>query len=112
MVLETTGARVLSTTRWEEAQQVISDASLDVLVLCYTLSSEDRLSILEFAERERPEIKTLVLRADGQSHPDFEKDTLDVFAGTRAFKAKVVELLERTPAEPRGNTDESASETA
>ena len=96
MVLETTGASVVATTGWEQAQQVISNPSLDLLVLCYTLSSEDRQSILQFAQGIRPEITTLVLRADGQSSADFGKDTLDVFAGPRAFKAKVMELLQRT----------------
>jgi DNA-binding NtrC family response regulator len=96
MVLETTGARVLATTRWEEAQQVIENATVSLLVLCYTLSSEDRLLILQFAQRVSPEINALVLRADGQSPPDFDKDTLDVFAGPRAFKAKVMEMLQRT----------------
>jgi DNA-binding response OmpR family regulator len=60
MVLETTGSVVRATAEPEEAERIIRDERPALLVLCYTLSPEDRSSILSSAQLLRPDMKTLV----------------------------------------------------
>jgi DNA-binding NtrC family response regulator len=65
MVLETIGGEVHATTRREDAERIIAGVRLRLLVLCYTLSLEDREAMLEAVRRASPWTKTLVLKADG-----------------------------------------------
>ncbi len=91
LVLESTGGAVHATTKLLEAERILEENHPDLLVLCYTLTATDQAEILASAQRFRPGIKTLVLTADGQRETG-EGDH-DIFAGARAFKAKVVEVL-------------------
>jgi len=92
MLLETTGSKVHATTEPEQAEQIIREERPDLLVLCYTLSPEDRTNILSAAQHLRPEMKTLILTADGTSETG--NGDLDIFTGARALRAKVVEMLD------------------
>ena len=103
MLLATTGFQVYATTEWEAAERVIKEEKPALFVLCYTLAPGDRSSILNSAERLYPEMRVLILTADGQPSDDSPEDTLNIFAGARAFKARVVELL-RQRSEPRERT--------
>lgn len=91
LVLESTGGTVHATTKILEAERILRDEHPDLLVLCYTLTAADRAEILESAQQFCPGIRTLVLTADGQ--PETGHGDHDIFTGTRAFKAKVVEVL-------------------
>ena len=95
MVLETIGGRVCATTDFEETKQMMTEAEPDVLVLCYTLNADDRESILSSAEALRPEMKILVLIADGPASKQMSDDAFSIFAGPAALKAKVTEMLGR-----------------
>ncbi|MDP9050750.1 MAG: hypothetical protein M3O31_08525 [Acidobacteriota bacterium] len=92
MLLETTGRVVHATTEPEQAEQIIREEHPDLLVLCYTLSPDDRSSILSAAQHLRPAMRTLILTADGTTETG--QDDLSIFTGARALKAKVVEMLD------------------
>lgn len=91
LVLESTGGAVHATTKLMEAERILLEKHPNLLVLCYTLNTEDRAVILDSAQRFCPGIKTLTLTADGQ--PETGEGDHDIFTGARAFKAKVVEVL-------------------
>ena len=91
MVLESTGGDVHATTKLLEAEQILREQHPTLVVLCYTLSGPERAAILSSAQHLRPDIKTLVLTADGQ--PESSEGDHDIFTGARAFKARVVEIL-------------------
>ena len=93
MLLETTGFKVYATTQWEDAERIIEEEKPALFVLCYTLSPEDRSSILRAAQRLGPEMRLLILTADGQPSEDSPSDSLNIFSGARAFRAKVMDLL-------------------
>ena len=93
MLLETTGSKVYATTRWEDAERIIKEQHPTLFVLCYTLTPEDRSSVLHFAQRFSPEMRLLILTADGQPSDDNPENTHNIFAGAEAFKARVVGLL-------------------
>ena len=84
MVLETLNDMVYTATNAAEAEQIIFEAKPDLFVLCYTLSPEDRQSILDFARGIHLAMTILVLEADRPA---------GAFSGPDALKKKVRELL-------------------
>lgn len=100
MVLETIGGTVHATTDGMQAKQMIANGWPDLLILCYTLSAEDRESILNSAQALRPEIKTLVLSANGPLYTQLSEGAFNTFAGPAALKAKVAQMLDQEEASP------------
>jgi len=96
LVLETIGGMVDATTQMERAEHFLANDPPDLLVLCYTLSSEDRGAILALAERLHPSLKVLVLRADGPASTQTAEADFSIFSGPAALKAKVIEMLGRS----------------
>ena len=95
LVLETIGGAVDATTELEHAERFLAHDPPDLLVLCYTLSEEDRRAILNLAERLHPHLNVLVLRADGPASTQTGEKDFSIFSGPAALKAKVLEMLGR-----------------
>ena len=93
MVLKTPGGEVYTATKPAEAEQILLHAKPNLLVLCYTLSSEDRRSILDFARGIHPAMTILVLEADRPAGAETAQETFNIFSGPDALKKKVRELL-------------------
>jgi DNA-binding response OmpR family regulator len=93
MLLERTYRRVYIASEREQAQEIIRVERPDLLVLCYTLSSEDRKVITAAASALHPDMKVLLLQADGPVGKQTSGDTFNIFSGPAAFKGKVEKML-------------------
>ena len=93
LVLQTIGGTVEATTELEQAKRMLGDGSLDLLVLCYTLSLEDRNAILNSVEQLSPDLKVLILSADGPPSNQTVDGDFSIFSGPGAFKSKVLRML-------------------
>lgn len=100
MVLETLGGRVETAVDQKEAEQLLLNPEFELLVLCFTISSEERELILQAARRRTPQLRVLVLLGDGPSSANSPEDQFSIFAGPAKLKTKILEMLERTPALP------------
>lgn len=93
LVLESKQDPVAATTDFIEACRYLEVEQLELLVLCYTLSRDDRSLILAVLAQVRPQMKVLALEADGP--PPFREtpSTLNIFSGPRVLREKVNALL-------------------
>lgn len=91
-VLETIGSKVYATTSLKETEQLIISVKPTLLVLCFTLSSEDRRYVLKLVQALRPQMKVLTLTADGPAGMP-EGNDFNIFAGTAALKLRAIEML-------------------
>jgi DNA-binding NtrC family response regulator len=98
LVLQTVGGIVDATTDFEHAKRLLIEERPDLLVLCYTLTSQDRAAILSAVQDTRPAVQVLVLRADGPPSTQTSEDEFSIFTGPGALKAKVIEMLGRREA--------------
>ena len=92
LVLQTLGGKVYAADDRETTEQLIRDLMPGVLVLCYTLSPEERDLILSFVHAVYPATKVLILRADGPASAQTDDD-FSIFTGPRALRRKVEEML-------------------
>ena len=92
LVLESKREAVDATIDFREACLLLEKGHTELLVLCYTLSPKDRASILMVTEQLRPEVKILVLEADGPPAKETE-NTLNIFSGPGVLRAKVFAML-------------------
>ena len=92
LVLQTIGGTVLATRELEFARDVLTKEEADLVVLCYTLSPDERAAILDFFEHLHQRPRVLILRADGPASFQTDED-FSIFSGPAALKAKVVEML-------------------
>lgn len=90
-VLGTAGYRVFCTKYKLESN---SSEPIDLLVLCHTLSPEERRNALLTLASEWPEAKKLQLRPSS-GLPENDVGIFDIFEGPRGLLQKVDELLQR-----------------
>jgi hypothetical protein len=97
-ILELAGYRVSSVLEIAVAQTALSSESFDLNILCNTLSSEQRRSVLTCARSLRPTMKTLILVDDRPMDLPLEanEDTFSVFEGPRGLLAAVDRILGRS----------------
>lgn len=93
LVLETIGGIVDATTKLDQARLLLAHSAPDLLILCYTLSPDDRSTILGTVRKIRPELKVLVLRADGPASVQTDDEEFNIFWGAGALRARVKEML-------------------
>jgi len=93
LVLETTGGVVVATTELEDTKHELVHNQPDLLVLCYTLSPDDRSAILSSVDCLVPKLKVLVLRADGPAITQTDDCDFSIFNGPAALKSKVMKML-------------------
>ena len=93
LVLETIGGIVNATTKLDQARLLLAHSAPDLLILCYTLSPDDRSAILGIVRKIRPELKVLVLRADGPASVQTDDEEFNIFWGAGALRARVKEML-------------------
>src|SRR5580698_8399258 len=60
LILEKTGYRVHTAMDFSDALLLLADEEIDILLLCQTLSDEERRGILETAHVIRPDIKCAI----------------------------------------------------
>jgi DNA-binding response OmpR family regulator len=66
LILEKAGYQVFSATKFASALVALVNERINVLLLCQSVSDEDRLSILETARAIKPEIRCVTLGYDGR----------------------------------------------
>jgi DNA-binding response OmpR family regulator len=95
-ILELAGYRVSPVVEVPAAENALSCEPFDLSILCHTLSSEQRRSMLACARSLQPTVKTLILVADVQA-VDFplaaNEAVFSVSNGPRALLAAVDRLL-------------------
>jgi hypothetical protein len=67
LILSKAGYDVLTATGFADAMLILVNQPIDLLMLCQTLTDEERRGILETAHALNPEIKTAVLRHEGMA---------------------------------------------
>ncbi|MCU1251379.1 MAG: hypothetical protein JWQ49_4408 [Edaphobacter sp.] len=65
LILEKAGYQVFSATSFASALAVLVDQKINVLLLCQSLSEEERRGILETSPCDAPEIKCVTFGYDG-----------------------------------------------
>ena len=94
MVLEQAGFRVFTAIRPEDAETIIKTRDVALVVLCHSLSLENRESLLEFANVREPALKTVVLTASNSLYPEhIPGAVLDSLDGPRKLVETVNRLL-------------------
>ncbi len=94
MLLETPGGEIYAARDQAETQRLIRDGKAGLLVLCYTLSVQDREEILASARALHPAVRVLALLADGSEEDPAKEEAFDVFNGPAALKTKVERMLQ------------------
>ena len=101
-VLEKAGFAVATTATLAGLREAIVEKHLEVLILCYTLSTVKCESALSFATSQAPDTQVLALDAGRPACLSAFTQTLDIRVGPRALIAKVKSLCSHSPnsAEP------------
>ncbi len=95
-VLEQAGFHVQTAMALGEAEQVMGNEPVEVVVLCHTLSSSERVEALAAARRLRPGVQRMVMTADALTLPeDGQEETLSVYDGPRQLIRSVQQLAMR-----------------
>jgi len=93
-VLEHVGFEVSATLDPKEAAKRIDAGSVDLFILCHTLSTEEHIYVLAHAHSQCPRVKTLILttfRSGCESKEDF---VLSEFASPRMLISTVFKLTD------------------
>jgi hypothetical protein len=61
-IFENLGWEVLSTTEIETVERLLCERHIDLLVLCHTLTSQEREDLLAYARLKQTSTKTIVLQ--------------------------------------------------
>jgi hypothetical protein len=69
LIFSKAGYNVLTAAEFADAMLMLVNQPIDLLVLCQSLTDEERRGILETAHSINPEIKTAVLRYEGLDLP-------------------------------------------
>ena len=95
LVLAQAGFRVSIVMGLEEAEAIVAAEPVRVMVLCHTLSPEERVRALVAAKRLRPAVKRMVMTADALTVPDEgQEETLSVYDGPHQLILSVRRLVE------------------
>ena len=95
-VLEQAGFPVASVTGLADAEQVLQRHPVRVVVLCHTLSAEERLAALIASRRLRPGVQRMVMTADALTIPDEgQEETLSAYDGPRRLITAVQRMVDR-----------------
>ena len=103
MIFEKAGYTVFTAESLSDAVLVLMNHHIDVLVLCQTLSDEERRAVLETAHTLQPEIKCAALSFDGR---DIEMEGLETHRGLDgppSLLAAIGRMLQEKTAEPSAN---------
>ena len=92
LLLETLGGKVYEAADREMAERLLVQLEPAVLVLCYTLESEERDLITSFVKVTCPTTKVLVLQADGPASTQTDEE-FSIYTGPAAFIARVAEMI-------------------
>ena len=93
-VLEQAGYRVLTALTLAEVERIAASESIDLLLLCHSLSVEDSEKALIAVSATHPEMKRLLMTANTPLCPIGENDrVLSAFDGPKALAAAVYELV-------------------
>ena len=95
-VLEQAGFPVASVTGLADAEQALRRNPVGVIVLCHTLSAEERLAALGAAQRLRPGVQRMVMTADALVIPDEgQEETMSAYDGPRKLIVTVQQMMDR-----------------
>ena len=94
-VLEKAGFQVFTVGKMENAAKIVADERIDLLLLCHTLTAEERRAALVAATAHRPGTKRLVMMTTSQEVglEEIEGESVHIFAGAAALIAATRKLL-------------------
>lgn len=94
-VLEQAGFAVFTISSMDSAVQVVAEHSVDLLLLCHTLTPAERHSVVATASAFKPQIKKLVMTtaAEEACREELEGESLHVFAGAEGLVAATRKAL-------------------
>jgi hypothetical protein len=98
MIFEKAGYTVFTAESFSDSMLVLMNHQIDILVLCQTLSHEERRAILETAHTLQPKIKIAALSFDGA---DLVMDGVSVHRGLNgppALLAAIGQMLQEKTA--------------
>lgn len=97
-ILELAGYQVSTVQKIEAAENAFSNEPYELNILCNTLSSEQRRSLLACARSRQPATKTLILVDDWPMDIPLEPNeaTFSIFEGPRALLSAVGHILGRS----------------
>jgi len=101
MVLATISGKVHAAADLATAKRLLKEVEPSLVVLCYTLSAEEREMILSFLKAACPATRALFLWADAPATTANE-ESLCIYEGPAALKANVAEMLSIQQAPVRG----------
>jgi DNA-binding NtrC family response regulator len=67
LVLEKAGFRVFTSMKYEDTVQMMVNQQLDLLILCQTLKTNERLGVLATSRRVYPPMKTVIMSPTEES---------------------------------------------
>ena len=94
-VLEKAGFQVFTVGEMEGTAKLLADERIDLLLLCHTLTSEERRTIRAATTNLRPATKTLVMMTTSQEagREETEGGSIHIFAGAAGLIAATRKLL-------------------
>jgi DNA-binding NtrC family response regulator len=93
LILSKAGYDVLTATGFADAMLILVNQPIDLLMLCQTLTDEERRGILETAHALNPEIKTAVLRHEGLDLPVESGEIVEGLDGPASLLGAIGRIL-------------------
>jgi DNA-binding NtrC family response regulator len=95
LILSEAGYNVLTAAGFAEAMLILVNQPIDLLVLCQSLTDEERRGIFETAHSINPEIKTAVLRHEGVDLPLESGEIVEGLEGPASLLGAIGRILHR-----------------
>ena len=92
LVLSAAGLHVLTAARPEEAERLLMQQPVDLLLLCHTLSETERDAMLSDSRARWPQMKLLLVTTVMQPTPEGPWETVEALAGAE----QMIEAARRT----------------
>jgi len=93
--LEKAGYRVFATMEFLDAKLVLMNQQIDVLIVCQTLSDDERSGILETAQAMTPDVKCVIVRFDGRDVPVGDAEFVEGLEGPTTLLKAIGRILIR-----------------
>jgi hypothetical protein len=93
-LLERAGYRVFTAAEFSAAMLVLMNQQIDVLLLCQSLSDEERRGILETARASRPYTKCTIFGYDGREVAVDGADVVEKVEGPSTLIGAIGRILE------------------
>jgi DNA-binding NtrC family response regulator len=93
MILEKAGFEALTTSQISDAERIMKEHNVALLVVCSSVENKDVSQVLQAASTVRPNIKTLVVNHGAPIDARSKTESIDGFRGPSAFLTAVDRAL-------------------